>query len=132
MGHVNHAVFLTYMEEARIAYLRTVFGSLDKALEAGVGVPGRDREPFEFVVAHADIDYRSPARLGDALAVACRASRLGKTSFDISYAVSQVGGSEVAQGKTTQVFIDGSGRPRPLPPPFRSGIEAFEGDLGRA
>jgi len=46
MGHVNNAVFLTYLEEARIAFLF-----------------GRGATTDSLIVARVEIDYRSPVRL---------------------------------------------------------------------
>ncbi|MHB8584479.1 MAG: acyl-CoA thioesterase [Thermoplasmatota archaeon] len=129
MGHVNHAVYLTYMEEARIAYFTALFGSAEKAMAAGLGVPGRRREPFEFVIAHADVDYRRPASLGDAIVVSCGTTRIGTTSFDIGYLLADTENRTIAEGRTVQVFIGADGRPRPVPEALHAAIERYDGPL---
>jgi acyl-CoA thioester hydrolase len=37
MGHVNHAVFLTYLEQARFAYWRALHGEADRGVGPGAG-----------------------------------------------------------------------------------------------
>jgi acyl-CoA thioester hydrolase len=63
-GHVNNAVYLTYIENARIAYLREGLGleSLDDLL---------------VIVAKVHIDFVSRASLGESLEVGTRVSRIG-------------------------------------------------------
>ncbi len=51
MGHVNNAVYLTYLESARFAWWRSAFGPL------GLKEHG-------FIVARVEIDYRKPALAG--------------------------------------------------------------------
>ncbi|MGB2953874.1 MAG: thioesterase family protein [Gaiellaceae bacterium] len=92
LGHVNNAVFLTYVESARVAYL----------LETGA-VSGIYDMPI--IVAHAEIDFRSPLRLDDEIEVGVRASRFGTKSFDLDYEL-RVGDRLVAEAKTVQVGYD--------------------------
>ena len=60
MGHVNNAVYLTYLEQARFAHWRALWGFTLEALPAGA--PG-------VILARAEVDYRKPARYGDMLEV---------------------------------------------------------------
>jgi acyl-CoA thioester hydrolase len=73
MGHVNNAVFLTYMESARIAYL--------SALGAGSN-PQRT-----LILARMEVDFRSPIALGERVEVGVRPGRIGLKSFDLEYEV---------------------------------------------
>jgi acyl-CoA thioester hydrolase len=91
MGHVNNAVYLTYLEEARAAWM----------LELGLA-SGHD---FPIIIARAEIDFRSPARFGDEIEVGVRAGRFGTKSFDLEYEL-RAGGRTVAAGKTTCVAYD--------------------------
>ena len=88
MGHVNNAVFLTYLEEARIAFLF-----------------GRGATTESLIVARVEIDYRSPVRLGEIVAVGVRCSRLGTKSFDLEYEL-RVDDRLVAEARSVQVFYD--------------------------
>ncbi len=91
MGHVNNAVFLTYLEEARFAFLR----HLD--LVEAVDEPG-------IILARAEIDFRAPAA-GDEVSVGVRASRLGTKSFDLEYEV-RADERTLAEARTVQVAYD--------------------------
>jgi acyl-CoA thioester hydrolase len=67
LGHVNNAVYATYLEECR-----------DEWLERGLG---DDEAAWDFVVARLEIDFRSELRLEDDVAVAaCGLARLGTSS----------------------------------------------------
>ena len=91
MGHVNNAVFLTYLEEARFAFLRHL------GLVEAVDEPG-------LILAHAEIDFRSPAA-GEEVEVGIRAARLGTKSFDLEYEL-RAADRLVAAAKTVLVAYD--------------------------
>ncbi|MCU0476436.1 MAG: acyl-CoA thioesterase [Anaerolineae bacterium] len=57
LGHVNNAKYLTYIEQARIIYVR------DLALWDG------KLADFGIIMARAEVDYRSPITLDDGDAV---------------------------------------------------------------
>jgi acyl-CoA thioester hydrolase len=107
MGHVNNAVFLTYLEEARIAYL-LLFG-------AGVA---------EMILARVEIDFRAPLRSGDEIEIGVRPSNVGTKSFELEYAV-RAGGAVAAEAKTVIVSYDyESGRTVELPEAWREALAA--------
>ena len=96
MGHVNNAVFLTYIESARFAFLEHTGATT--------------RESMPIIVARIEIDFRAPVGLGDEVDVEVRASRFGEKSFDLDY-VLRVEGQVVAEAKSVLVGYDyGSGR----------------------
>ena len=114
MGHMNNVAHLAYMEWARQKYWLALRGSSDF----------RD---IDFIVAHAEIDYRSQARMGDLLEVEIHVSRIGNSSFDFSYRLTGAGGRLVAEAKTTQVLFDWeTQRSKPFPPERRRQIQEFE------
>src|SRR5438034_5894380 len=92
-GHVNNAVYLTYLENARIGYMREVLGvdSLDDLL---------------VIVANVNIDFRSRATLGESLEIGARTSRIGTKSFDLDHEVQGPDGRLVAAASTTLVAIE--------------------------
>ena len=107
MGHVNNAVFLTYLEEARIAFLF-----------------GRGATTDSLIVARVEIDYRSPVRLGEKVEVDVRCTRLGTKSFDLEYEL-RAGGRVVAEAKTVCVGYDyESGETLPIPEAWRERLAA--------
>ena len=58
-GGVYYGNYLKYFERARTQYLE----------ERGLSVAGLMKEGTVFVVVHAEVDYRSPARYGDRLII---------------------------------------------------------------
>jgi acyl-CoA thioester hydrolase len=111
LGHVNNAVYLTYLEVARAAY----FSRLEPDW-VGKG---------HFILARAEVDFLRPILLQDPVEVGVRVVRLGRSSFDMEYLV-LAAGEEAARGKTVQVWLEG-GRPAPLPQEVRARIAELEG-----
>ena len=106
MGHVNNAVYLTYLEQARFAHWRAVWGFNFEGLPDDA--PG-------VILARAEIDYRRPARYGDLLDVQITLDRIGTTSFAYSYRIVDQNDELVAEAKSVQVMYDyAEGRPVPL------------------
>jgi acyl-CoA thioester hydrolase len=85
MGHVNNAVFSTYLEESRIG----VLGGLNA-----------------FILARVEIDFRSELRLGEEVEVRTRCSRIGSKSFDLEHEIAASGGRVVAEAKSVLVAYD--------------------------
>ena len=111
MGHVNNAVFLTYIESARFAFL--------EHLGAAGGV---DNMPI--IVARIEIDFRAPVSLGDEIEIAVRATRFGDKSFDLDHEL-RVDGRIVAEAKTVLVTYDYSTREAvPIPDEWREKLAA--------
>jgi len=106
LGHVNNAVYLTYLEQARFAHWRDVWGFDVEGLPENV--PG-------VILARAEIDYRRPARYGDRLEIRISLDRIGRTSFSYTHEVVDQKGATVAEAKTVQVMYDyAAGQPVPL------------------
>ena len=115
MGHVNNAVYLTYLEQARLAQWRALwrFGESD----AG-NVPG-------VILARAEVDYRLPARYGDVLEIRIGLAALGRTSFTYEYEIVDAQERVVATARSVQVMYDYNvGRPVPMPEDIRKLFEA--------
>jgi acyl-CoA thioester hydrolase len=111
MGHVNNAVFLTYIESARVAFLRHLGAALTL-------------DDMGIIVARAEIDFRAPVRLGDEVEVSVTASRFGDKSFDLEHEL-RVDGNVVAEAKTVLVSYDYSKRePVPIPDEWREKLAA--------
>jgi acyl-CoA thioester hydrolase len=106
MGHVNNAVFLTYLEQARVALFSDVGASI--ALDQ-----------TNMILARAEIDFKAPVRLGQEVEISVRASRFGTKSFDLEYEL-RVDGELVAEAKSVQVAYDYNlGEPVPVPEEWR-------------
>ena len=111
MGHVNNAVYLTYMESARVAFL------VD--LEAAKGFAD-----LGIIVARIEIDFRAPLGFGEEVEVGVRAGRFGTKSFDLEYEL-WAGGRLVAEAKSVCVGYDYSiGESVPIPDTWRERLAA--------
>ena len=84
MGHVNNAVYSTYLEQARIAIL----GGL---------------EPF--ILARVEIDFQAELREGEEVEVRSRCSHVGTKSFTLDHEI-WTGERRVAVAKSVLVGYD--------------------------
>jgi acyl-CoA thioester hydrolase len=84
MGHVNNAVYSTYLEEARI----DVLGGL-----------------ADFILARVEIDFRSEIRAGEEIEVCTRCSRVGTKSFELEHEI-HAEGRLAAEAKSVLVGYD--------------------------
>ncbi len=112
MGHVNNAVYLSYCELARTQfYLKHNFK--------------RSLHEIDFILAHVDIDYVSVAEWGDQVQVAVWPSKVGNTSFILSYEITEKKtGRLIAKSTSVLVSYDyAKKRSKPIPPAFRKVLE---------
>ena len=94
LGHVNHAVFLTYLEEGRDAFYVEALG----------------RDP-DYVVARAEIDWRAEVRYTDRqLRVRIEVERVGRTSLTTRETVHLPAGVTAAEARVVTVLWDASAR----------------------
>jgi acyl-CoA thioester hydrolase len=116
LGHVNNAVYLTYLEEARMLYYREVMART--AMRLG-----------SFILANVQINYKSPAFLNEELDVAVRVVSMRNSSLIYAFRIAGAGGGRVvADGTTTLVSYDyGEGKSVEIPEDLRDTVCAFEG-----
>lgn len=123
LGHVNNAVYLTYLEQARIDYVRTL-----RLWNGGMSDnPG-------LIMARAVIDYKLPMTLDDSPAtVWTRCSRLGNRSFEMAHRITfQRDGTEqlAATGEITVVVFDYTlNQTVPIPAQWRADLTSYEPGL---
>ena len=112
LGHVNNAVYLTYLEAARFAWWRNTFGA-------------QGLKEHGFIVARVEIDYRKAALPGDRLLVRLRVEDIGRSSFKVGYEILNARTRElVAEAKSVQVAYDYSqGQTVPLSETLRARLE---------
>jgi acyl-CoA thioester hydrolase len=103
LGHVNNAVLVSFLEQARFQWWRAYLGDR-KFTEEG------------FLIARIEVDYRQPILLTDLVRVALHCSRVGNSSFDLDYRVyREQDNATLAVAKTIQVMLDfKTQRPAPL------------------
>jgi len=118
LGHVNNAVYFTYLEQARVHYMRQV------------GLDFREHSDVSFIIAEACCTYHSPLTLGEQVTVHIRVSELRNSSFIFAYRVQGEDGRLAATGRTAQVCYDyRAGQSRPIPDSWRAAMVAFEPGL---
>jgi len=112
-GHVNNAVYLTYLEQARFAYWHEVLHD--------VAFPG-------MILARIEIDYKAQAFPDERLDLFAAVVELGTTSFKVAYELRKADGTVVVQARSVQVFFDyKTHRPIPMDPKFRERVTEYEG-----
>lgn len=116
--HVNNARFLTYIEQARVAYVMNLgLFSAESFLD------------FELIVADVHVAYRRPIKLTQRVQVGVRVSKLGNKSLVFEYVVEDADTREVfATAETVMVSYDfRADRSKPVPEIWRQRITEFEG-----
>ena len=111
-GHVNHAVFATYLEEVRDEWL-------ERAL-------GRDADLWDYVVARVAINYRRELTLeDDRVRARCGFGSLGTSSVRTREELVVGDGEVAAEAEAVLVARDPeTRRPRPLTDAERARLEA--------
>jgi acyl-CoA thioester hydrolase len=94
MGHVNNAVFLTWIETSRIEYLRSL-GTFDRPDTGGMTM----------ILARAEVDFRAPLDFGDEVEIGVRIGRVGTKSFHLEHELRSAG-RLVGEAKTVLVAYD--------------------------
>jgi acyl-CoA thioester hydrolase len=129
-GHVNHAVFLSYLEHARF-----------EALEAaGFSWTALEQRGWGIYVVRIEIDYLAEAHRGDRLLVRTRAESFRRTSMVLTQEIVRGAGAEgdpkagvglgpgmhgatrIVQARVTAVWIGPNRRPMRVPEEVRTGL----------
>ncbi|MBI2608944.1 MAG: acyl-CoA thioesterase [Deltaproteobacteria bacterium] len=120
LAHTNNAAYITYFEEARLAYVKAL--GYDRA---------RSLKDFSFILAHVSCDFKAPSFGGDSLDIFCGITRIGNSSFDMDYEVKDhKTGTLLASGKTVQVTYNyHENKVVPMMDKLRKKIENFEKSL---
>jgi acyl-CoA thioester hydrolase len=112
--HVNNAVYLTYLETARIRYLHEALG--DEFLYE-----------LSLILAHVSVDFRSQARFPERLEIGARVPRIGTKSLVMEHEVRAGDGRVVAEASSVLVAYDyEADAPMAVPPHWRERIETYE------
>jgi acyl-CoA thioester hydrolase len=117
-GHVNNACYFTYIEQARVGYIKRL-GLWDGGSFLDIGI----------IIADAQMNFKAPILFGQAVRVGVRVTRLGNKSLTMKYRLEEAGsGQEFSSGSTVLVTYDyHQERSVPLPGSWRAAIAEFEG-----
>ncbi len=116
-GHVNHAVYLNYFEEARVRTMEAVGHPLGDILGRGWGVH----------VVRLEADYRKEARLGDELRIRTRVDEVRRSSMAVvqrALRADDEGEVLVCEARVVWVWVDENGRPMRVPAEVRDALLA--------
>jgi acyl-CoA thioester hydrolase len=112
--HVNNAVYLTYLESARIKYLIDTLGP-EFAYE------------LSLILANIAVDFRSAARFPEVLEIGARVTRIGTKSFDMEHEIRAGDGRLVLEASSVLVAYDyEADAPMAVPEAWRARIDAYE------
>ena len=113
-GHVNHAVFLEYLEHARFEALQ----------RAGFTWSTLEERGWAIYVVRIEVDYVTEARRGDELLVRTRADSFRRTSMVLAQEIRRADDQEVVvtRARVTAVWIGPDGKPMRVPAEVRAGL----------
>jgi acyl-CoA thioester hydrolase len=118
MGHVNNAVYLTYFEQARIAWFNDLIAGEWNWQTDGI------------VLARNEVDYIEPVTLNDRVRILTQCEHVGKSSLVVSYQVFRLPKGQVnerlcTKGKSILVCFDyNRGEKREVPALWREKLQA--------
>ena len=93
-AHVNNKAFLTFLEDARIYYIKDVMDFMPSDFD------------YQAVVGRIDISYLAPLFLYDEVWVYTRCSRIGSKSYDLeSYVVKIIDNKEIISAKAVVTMV---------------------------
>ena len=112
-GHVNNAVYLNFLEEARDAWVEQVLSPVTGTT-------------WDFVLARVAIDFKAELTLSDAaVVVRCTLDGIGRSSIRTREEVAKLDGTISAISESVIVPRDpATGRSRPLSDAEREALEA--------
>jgi acyl-CoA thioester hydrolase len=118
LNHVNHTVFIRWMETARMHYfIACGFSDLFDAERIGP------------ILAGLKVDYNARIEFPDTVTVHTTVTRIGNASFEMEYRItsSAKGDETVATGTVSGVVFDyNSGSSTPMPDSLRASILQLE------
>jgi acyl-CoA thioester hydrolase len=115
LQHVNNAVYLNYLEEARLGYFREIVG--EQALT-----------DIDFILGEVQIRYLSPAFMGERVTVTVQVTEMRRSSFTMHYEITGGDDRPVARAETIQVMYDYEKQAsKPISDELRARFGAFEG-----
>ncbi len=107
-NHVNNAVYLNYLEYARMDYLNAIGFDYNGIVAAG----------YYLYVTHVDIHYKVSAFLGDALSIESEPVQMKAVSGTIKQTIKKEDGTISAEAMVTWACVTHEGRPSKVPPEF--------------
>jgi acyl-CoA thioester hydrolase len=116
-GHVNNAVFLSFLELARVRYLLDVVE------------PAETFDRLPLILARVELDFRSPIQFGEEVEVETQVDRIGRSSIAMNHRMTAGADHRlVCEAHSVLVTYDYAiARPMPVPDEWRQRIGEYEG-----
>jgi acyl-CoA thioester hydrolase len=116
LGHVNNAVFFTFLETARVEYMHSVV----------FGTATRNLSEWGLILAQISCDFKKPIYLGQTVEVGTRVAEMRKTSFLVEQRI-EADGQLSALAKAVLVQYDyQAGKSVRIPDESRARVGSFE------
>ncbi len=113
--HLNNVAYFTFMEQARVGYVREVGLWQDNRFDS-----------IAMIVAEASCNYLAPGFMWETVTVRARVSHLGRKSFHFEYRLETERGL-IATGRSVQVCYDYSTQQSiAMPEHWRQAITSYE------
>jgi len=114
LGHINHASYFTYMEEARLDFLQKL------------GMEVKD-EKFTIMLVSAKCDFIRQGYFNQLLEVKTTVKKIGNTSFTLENDILEKQSNDlIAKGEVTVVYFDFSNKkPAKLPESFKETLKDY-------
>ena len=95
MGHINNAVFFTFFEEGRKAFLNKILNISDP-------------DDYNFILAHISCDFLKPVKINDLITLQLWIGKTRSKSFTFIYKLINTEDDVLAyaKGESVQVFFD--------------------------
>ena len=114
-GVVYYANYLKYFERARTDYLE----------QRGLSVAQLMKEGTVFMVVHAEVDYKSPARYGETLMIETTLDTSKNASFTFAHTIREkMSGRVIVEGSATLVPTGPDGKLKRLAPEMKQALLA--------
>ena len=108
-GVVYYANYLRYMERARTEYLASRGHAIKKLMDAGT----------TFMVYRVEIDYKSPARYGDTIAIETWVRDVTRATMIFEHVMREKSSRRLlVECRAMVVAVDATGRPKRLTEKF--------------
>jgi acyl-CoA thioester hydrolase len=116
LGHVNNAVFFTYLETARVEYIHSVV----------FGTATRNLSEWGLILAQISCDFKKPIYLGQTVEVGTRVAEMRNSSFLVEQRI-EADGKLAALATAVLVRYDyQAGKSVRIAEDFRARVGSFE------
>lgn len=108
-GVVYYARYLNHLEEGRVLYFA----------DKGVDTAEFMKNGIIFPVVHLEVDYKAPARYGDAIKVHTTVESLGNASINFAQSITR-GDTTLINAKIVCACVNSSLKPQRIPEDIRA------------